>query len=675
MCGIAGIISLNTFPSEVIGKMTDLIRHRGPDDEGFVLFQDFKKEPVLCGGKDTLEENYHSSTAYAPRHRLSKYTNSPVKIALGHRRLSIIDLSALGHQPMCSMDKRYWIIFNGEIYNHIELRIELEQLGHRFISHTDTEVILVAFQEWGKDCLHHFNGMWAFLIYDQKQGHIFASRDHFGIKPLYYRISKIGLVFASEIKQFTALPDWRACLNGQRAYDFLSWGITDHTDETLFSGVFQIRPGHAVEFNLHALQNNHIKFTPNQRLSTYQWYKLEPSHFSGTFQEAADVFREKFDNSIQSHLRSDVEIGSCLSGGLDSSAIVCVANQQLKTLNSSSLQKTFSACSDVEKLDERKWVDIVVQATGVEAHYIYPALNTLFSDTPNITWHQDEPFGSSSIYAQWSVFDLARKQGIKVMLDGQGADEQLAGYHSFFSPHLAAFFNTFRWGELLREMQSIEHLHGYSRIQVLTQLGAGVLSENIKSPFRSIMGKSTWSPTWLNTEKLGCTPSNPYEAAIGNYPNTIQGRSLAQLTTNNLQMLLHWEDRNSMAHSIEARVPFLDHQLVEFVLGLPDEYKLSRGMTKRVLRQSMNGVMPDGIRNRISKLGFVTPEETWLRESKPELFRAKLEEAVESSQGILNEAESLSLLNSMIQKKTRFNFVPWRMINFGEWMDQYSIKT
>jgi asparagine synthase (glutamine-hydrolysing) len=674
MCGITGYFSIAPQPASIVGSMTDLIRHRGPDDEGFVLFQELSGMPRICGGQDTPDDAYQAGIAYAPKEKLSSLGNYPVTLALGHRRLSIVDLSPLGHQPMSSADGRYWIVFNGEVYNHIELRTELEALGHSFVSHSDTEVIIAAYRQWGKDCLSRFNGMFAFLIYDRDQRRLFVARDRFGVKPLYYRVSGNGFAFASEIKQFTVLPDWRAQMNGQRVYDFLNWGITDHTDETLFVGVFQLRGGQALELDLQAIADGRVQYAAGGKLPVYSWYHLKPQPFSGTMQEAAEQFRDRLSDAVKLRLRADVPVGSCLSGGLDSSSIVCIVNQLLRDQRAHSLQKTFSACSDVAKFDERKWIDVVVDATGVEGHYVYPALSGLFDEAPAITWHQDEPFGSTSIYAQWNVFRLAAEQQVKVMLDGQGADEQLAGYHGFFGPHLATLFRSLRWTTLLKEATAMRRLHGYSYKTATAYLANYTLPESIKDRLRRFSGRAQASPAWMNCAELGCEPSNPFQAAGAAEAQTVQGLSIAQLTASNLQMLLHWEDRDSMGHSIESRVPFLDYRLVEFVLGLPDEYKLSEGVTKRVLRQGMSGILPDEIRDRMDKLGFVTPEETWLRETAPNLFREKLQDAIAASGSILRKNEASQMLEDMISGRLRFSYLPWRLISFGEWVKQFSVR-
>lgn len=666
MCGIAGYFSIVPQPAGIIGRMTDLIRHRGPDDEGFALFRDMSGMPRVCGGQDTPDDAYQASIAYAPREKLAELSDSPVMLALGHRRLSIVDLSPLGHQPMCTPDGRFWIVFNGEVYNHIELRVELEDKGYRFLTHSDTEVMLAAYREWGAGCLERFNGMFAFLIYDARDGKLFAARDRFGIKPLYYRVSAQGVAFASEIKQFTALPDWQARMNGQRAYDFLNWGISDHTDETMFEGVFQLRGGEALELDVRKACG-----LPGGRLPVYRWYHLGATPFSGSMEDAAGEFRSRFTDAVRLHLRADVPVGSCLSGGLDSSSIVCVMNELLRSQGGSALQNTFSACADVKRFDEREWIEEVVRHTGVKAHYVYPSLDELFDTHEQILWHQDEPFGSTSIYAQWHVFKLAAENGIKVMLDGQGADEQLAGYHGFFAPRFAALFRQGHWLRLWGEIRATKRCHGYSEWNALKRMSDVLMPEGIRHRVRRAAGQAAATPAWIDMARLGASPADPL-AAAGRKAGSIRAMSESMLTASNLQMLLHWEDRDSMAHSIESRVPFLDHRLVEFVMGLPDEYKLSGGVTKRVLREGMTGVLPERIRTRMDKLGFVTPEEVWLRERAAPQFRQAFGEAMEHSRGILNERARMDM-EEMIAGKRPFSFMVWRAISFGAWIKRFNV--
>lgn len=667
MCGISGLLSPSAIAVSNLVAMNTLIRHRGSDDEGYVLFG---KDTVTClAGSDTAQGAMHAPVPWSPKQHINSEMPEEINLALGHRRLAIVDLSPFGHQPMSFADGRYWITYNGEVYNHLELRAELEAAGYGFISHSDTEVILAAYDYWGEECLSRFNGMWAFSIYDTKARSLFFARDRFGVKPLYYWTAPDGaLCFGSEIKQFTVYPGWKARVNGQRAYDFLVWGITDHTDETLFESVYQLRPGCSSTIDVQAWQGQ----MASGRLPIRQWYTLTAQFFTGDFAGAAAQFKEIFTESVKLRLRADVSVGSCLSGGLDSSSIVCVANQLLRKQDAHSLQRTFSACANVERFDERKWIDEVVRKTGVDAHFVYPSLEKLFDESPSITWHQDEPYGSTSIYAQWNVFRLAAENGVKVMLDGQGADEQLAGYHGYFAPRLAGLLRKREWLTLWYEMQMTKSQHGYSMFRLMAYMANVLLPQGVKDVLRRVAGRTHSSPAWLNMLALGAEPVDPF-AKLGGYANTIQSLSTAQLTATILQMLLHCEDRNSMAHSIESRVPFLDYRLVEFVLGLPDEYKLSCGITKRVQRAGMSGILPNMIRDRMDKLGFVTPEEVWVKQQAPDIFRAKLDRAIKDSHGIL-KPEAHHTLEAMISDKQGFNFGIWRMISFGEWMERFSVE-
>ena len=567
---------------------------------------------------------------------------------------------------MCTADRACWIVYNGEIYNYVELRAELRALGHDFTSQSDTEVILAAYREWGTGCLARFNGMFAFALYDRARKRLFAARDRFGVKPLYYWVSPDGIVaLASEIKQFTALPGWRPRVNGQRAYDFLNWGLLDHTDETLYAEVFQLRGGEALLLDLDGRAGSAAR--PGSRLPVGRWYELRPAAFRGTLDEAGREFRRLLTDSVRLRLRSDVPVGSCLSGGLDSSSIVCLMNGLLREHDAQAQQKTFSSCATVKRFDEREYIEEVVRHTGVAAHYVYPRLDELFAINERMTWHHDEPFGSTSIYAQWHVFRLAAENRVKVMLDGQGADEQLAGYDSFFASRFRNLFFGARWLTLCREMRVAGSMRGYGG-----DWGARValyiaLPEALRQPLRRIAGRAGTTAPWLDLEKLGAVSRDPYLAAGAARAGSIRDMSHAQLMSTSLPMLLHWEDRDSMAHSIEARVPFLDYRLVEFVLGLPEDYKLAGGMSKRVLREGMRGTLPERVRNRVDKLGFATPEEVWLREENPELFRAALRQSMEASSGILMP-EIASRLERMIEGRDPFSWLVWRCISFGAWL-------
>jgi len=663
MCGIAALFQPKGAElGSAIRAMTAVVRHRGPDDEGYALFAR-GTGPAVLGGPDTPGDIYRSPLPYCPRGPEDPGGRS-VEAALGHRRLSIVDLSAAGHQPMCSADRELWIVFNGEVYNHIELRAELEAAGQRFASHCDTEVILGAYRQWGEDCLRRFNGMFTFILIDWPRRRVFAARDRFGVKPLYYWTAPDGmLALASEIKQFTALPGWRPSINGQRAYDFLQWGLFDHTRETLFRDVRQLRGGERLSFSLDRLPS-----PPEPR----SWYVLAPAA-GGHGGDAAGRYRELLEDSVRLRLRADVPVGSCLSGGLDSSSIVCIANRLLREANADALQSTFSARSTDPRFDEGRHIDEVVKATGVANFQVHPAPASLFDVLPDITWHQDEPFGSTSIYAQWHVFALAAKHGVKVMLDGQGADEQLAGYHTFYSARFSGLLRQFRLVQLIGEMTAVRKAQRMPAQQLLGYAASALLPEMLRQPLRRLTARpSSQTPEWLDVGRLGAQAGDPFVDA-GAKTSRLRDFSRSQILDTSLPMLLHWEDRDSMAHSIEARVPFLDYRLVELALALPDEAKLSDGISKRVLRDAMRGIIPDGIRARMDKIGFATAEEAWLRRERPDDFRAALRSAVEASQGVLRPS-AMNMLEDVIQGHRPFSFLPWRLISFGAWMRRFHVQ-
>jgi asparagine synthase (glutamine-hydrolysing) len=336
-------------------------------------------------------------------------------------------------------------------------------------------------------------------------------------------------------------------------------------------------------------------------------------------------------------------------------------------------QKTFSSCSTIDRFDERQYINEVVRQTGADAQYVYPSLSELFETLDRLTWAQDEPFGSTSIYAQWNVFRLAAEHQVKVMLDGQGADEQLAGYHAYFAPHLGRFLREGQWAGLWRELRGLRMIHGYPMSWGIKQLLDNVLPEVARQRLRLLAGKAGRTASWLDMKRLGAVSQDPFAAAGAAKARTIQAMSRAQIGATSLPMLLHWEDRNSMAHSIEARVPFLDYRLVEFALGLPDEYKIADGVTKRVLREGLRGVLPELVRTRRDKLGFVTPEEVWMKEDDPDLFRRAVRNAVNLSSGIIGP-DAGSLFEKIVEGKRSFSFLVWRLISFGVWMRTFAVR-
>lgn len=660
MCGISAIISAKPFSVTQVKGMTDIIRHRGPDDEGFVCFDNSGKDYVF-GGKDTPKEVYSHSIKYLPN--IQERDCPDFKVGLGHRRLSIIDLSPLGHQPMCDSTGRYWIVFNGEIYNYLEIKSELISEGIKFVSESDTEVILESYKKWGVECQNMFNGMWSFIIYDKLTQNIFASRDRFGIKPLYYWQSPLGgLYFASEIKQFTVCQGWNPTVNMIRAIDYLYFSVTDHTEETLFKNVYSIPPGNYCFLKL----ENLLKNQTSNKLSLVQWYNPETTQFNGSFAEAKSEFLRKFKDSIHLHLRSDVTVGSALSGGLDSSSIVCYINSILKDQNIKEMQKTFSSCALDKRFDEKEWMDEVVKHTEIDAHFIYPKGEDIFDLSEKILWHMDEPYQSQSIFLSYHVFEAAKNKNVKVLLNGQGADEYLSGYGSYRILRHSNMLKEFKLKKVYSETKSI----GYIIKLLLYAFSSTVipfLSKRISVSFFKNRKIFNIVPSDLNYVHPYIT--NKYNASshneISNY----------QLFKDPLQRYLRWEDRNSMAHSVESRVPFLDYRLVEYCQSLPLEFLDGAGMSKRILVESMKNILPEKIRNRKDKVGYISSEELWFTDTCKNEFKKLLDNVVGYSDGIINVQEAQKYFNKVQNKELPFDYTYWRIINFCLWMKVFNVKS
>ncbi|MGD9107957.1 MAG: asparagine synthase (glutamine-hydrolyzing) [Gammaproteobacteria bacterium] len=647
MCGIAALFSFTDINvASYIEKMTNIVRHRGPDDEGYAAV-DCVGKVEFFGGCDTQKEI-----------SLTRCNRNKAKVALGHRRLTILDTSVSGHQPMVAQNDRYLIIFNGEVYNYIEIRKELQAKGYTFNSSTDTEVVLKSYIEWGKNCLSKFNGMFSFVIYDCIAKKTFIARDRFGQKPCYYWFSPAGfLAIASEIKQFTVLPGWDAKLNHQKGYDFLVFGLSDYDNETMFSEVYQLMGGECVEVRLDDIA---AKSLPIER-----WYNLNPQKIDLPFDEACEHFRDLFHDAVKLRLRSDVDVGSALSGGLDSSSIVCMANKILKNDNKNYRQNTFSARSYDKKIDEIDYMQEVVNVTGVNAHYIYPEVDNLFKVLDEMTWHQDEPFLGTSIFAEWSVFNLVSTTSVKVTLDGHGADELLCGYHSFFENNLRYLLNEYKFFNFAQEMFLLKKCCKYGSRLLLRSLCPLKLKHFIRN--RKLL-KQAQKYIVFDFPSKNNPVDEQFEAA-----SSLSDYSQILLSHTSMPVQLHWADRDSMCHSIESRAPFLDYRLVEFILGCPDNYKIKKALTKKILRNSLSNVLPQKIKDRRDKIGFATSEEMWVKRN-PDLFRKLVDDAVKYAGGFLSKNVVKMMSDKIIAGKVTYDPWLWRVVNFGQWLKVFTIN-
>ncbi|NQT48187.1 MAG: asparagine synthase (glutamine-hydrolyzing), partial [Chloroflexi bacterium] len=602
MCGIVAIYDIPKKPIDpcMVSSMTRALAHRGPDDEGFWCCQTETADWAMFSGEDSTE-------GIRKRYPHIASAEKNYNLCFGHRRLSIIELSEAGHQPMGNQDGTLWIIYNGEIYNFPEIKEELKAKGYKFQSNSDTEVILHAYEEWGIECLERFNGMWAFALWDARKQRLFCARDRFGIKPLYYYFDGRRLILASEIKAILQDRSVPREPNEQMIYDYLVYGYLDHTEGTFFRGIGQLPPAHYL-----LIRDGHLEIK--------RYWDLDPNRkpfpcLDGTDGAYARHFYELFEDAIRLRLRSDVPIGTCLSGGLDSSSIVCAANRLMFSgdgMDSSVVgdrQKTFSACSDIEEYDERPFIKPVLASTGAEANFVFPAGEDVFDMISDVIWHQDEPFGSLSIFAQWHVMKLAKERGVKVLLDGQGGDELLAGYVPYYSYYLLDLAKRGRLVRLGREIGAYASLHDRSRLSTV----AKAITINLPPGLKLAVKKLLSYPDVAALEPDFAARRRKDEHFPARFGDVLTDNLYRDVTVRNLPALLHYEDRNSMAFSIEARVPFLDYRLVEYLFSLPADQKVREGFTKVILREAMKGILPEEVRQRTDKMGFVTPQDVWFR--------------------------------------------------------------
>ena len=673
MCGINGIYNIDgqIVSIVILRRATQAIAHRGPDDEGYVFINTRDGAFRTAGGRDTPTTVRASKYPYSPVSEIDSFDarSSGFNLAFGHRRLSIVDLSPAGHQPMCNSSGTLWIIYNGEIYNYIEVREELKSKGHIFMTQSDTEVILQAYEEWGHDCLNKFNGMWAFALWDGRRHELFCSRDRFGVKPFYYYWDGSNFAFASEIKALLQCPFVKTAPNDESIYQYLAIGRTEGKADTFFSNIQQLEPGHFLNVN-------------EKELQVRRYYSLAYTTEAGDFDEKAsrgyaDNFMELFKDAVRIRLRSDVPVGSCLSGGLDSSAIVCIINKFLESDGYGrevigERQKTFSACYELSAYDERQFIQEVVNTTKVDAHNIFPSGKRLWEEMDDLVWHQEEPFGSTSIYAQWNVMRLAKENGVPVLLDGQGADEILAGYHTYFNAYLA---------QLLYEGQLISFWRESNAIRKITK-------NPVFSSFSFLLPLYNALPAgvraWFLDSVVRGSILRVHDAGLirGSFRAKYAGQKQA-LTAMNLQTalwqseteyglreLLRYEDKNSMAFSIETRTPFVDYRLVEFVFSLPACYKIHDGWTKYLLRSGAGGLLPDKIRWRKDKMGFPTPEHDWLRGNRQKIKEVFANKDFRAS-AYLDQKRILNDLNGLQSAESAAGASPlWKPLNLELWLQR-----
>ena len=640
MCGIAGILRFDDaeVDPQVIERLSRSMRHRGPDDFGYLGWS----------GEAPMRIAQDLSVLRAAR------------VGLAHRRLSILDLTADGRQPMATPDGRYAIVFNGEIYNYVELRAELEATGRSFHTRTDTEVLLAAYAEWGIAALRKLVGMFAFGVLDVAERRLFLARDFFGIKPLYYARPSGGFAFASEIKSLLEVPGVARDVHPGALYDYLRFGLTDRGEDTLFAAVRQLPPGHYMDVRLDK---------PGAAEAVCYWQPGTDETLDISFDEAAERLRELFLDNIRLHLRSDVPVGTALSGGIDSSAIVTA----MRRLVGEKLDiHTMSFIASSEELSEESWVDLVGAAAGTTVHKTHPRSEDLLADLNQLIAVQDEPFGSTSIFAQLRIFRLASEHGIKVMLDGQGADELLGGYHPHLSARLAGLFRRGRCIEATRFLRRISRLPGVSGREALARAVGELLPECLTSVGRRLTGREL-TPKWLAGDWFADRGVRAKTVHTSGGRHLLLDRLVEALGRNSLPLLLRHEDRNSMAYSIESRTPFLTPALVHFVFSLPEEYLISRdGVSKAVFREAMRGIVPDAVLARRDKIGFAAPDRQWLDTLRPWVDEV-LDGPVARRVTVIDLDVARRQWRQMSCGDRPFDVKVWRWVNLLCWADLYGV--
>ena len=560
MCGIAVTVSFDGRPAEAgqLTRMADVLRHRGPDDSGIVTW-------------------------------------GPVGFAF--RRLSILDLSPAGHQPMDSRDGQLTIVFNGEIYNYVELRRELEQLGHTFHTTGDTEVLLHAYQHWGRDCVSRFNGMWAFVIFDRVQRKLIASRDRFGVKPLYRYRSGNTLILASEIKAILASGLYRHDTNWPVVSRFLLRRRLDEDTQTFYKDVDQIPPGSTVEIGLDGTSTM-------QRFWSLDRVDPPPS------EKPEHVFRTLLEDAVRVRMRSDVPVGVCLSGGIDSNAIISFM-ADLWPEHAPVRLKAFSYIPD--EFSEEEYINESIQRTGAELHPLSVTARGLWDILPRALWHYDEPVHSPTALIGFELMRLAKSQGVTVVLNGQGSDEANGGYPRFFDIYWSDLFRQGRWLRAWREVNAYSTAHGTNA----RALAAKAAMHAFRSSLERVPGYLTLAgrrqsarmrrDEWYSPDLMGQLPTDELGQQARNFRETTKHT----LERGPLPIYLRVEDRNSMAHSVEARLPFLDYRLVALAAALPPEWKVRGPWNKYIVREATRGTIAERVRTRLDKMGFPTPSRSW----------------------------------------------------------------
>ncbi|MDT7833450.1 asparagine synthase (glutamine-hydrolyzing) [Flavobacteriaceae bacterium S356] len=604
MCGICGIIykdSSAKVTEELLKPTVRKMNHRGPDDNG-----------IHCVNN----------------------------VGLGFVRLAILDLSKAGHQPMTSVHGRFTIVFNGEIYNYIELRQELLKKGHVFNSNSDTEVLLALYTEYGESFLDKLNGMFAFAILDNETGDVFGARDRFGIKPLYYLEDSEKVAFASEIDSLLEFPNVaKSKINDNAIYNYFVYNRTDYDDTTFFNNIKKVPHGHTFKFS-------------NGRLVVERWYNLR-DNIDKPFSNGEE-FRDMLVSSVSLRLRSDVPVGACLSGGLDSSALVSILDKEFGISDVHTFSSVYNTTS---RENEKPFID-EFQGRLKNMNFVFPDANSFMDDLEDLIHSHSEPFSTPAIYAQYKVMQSVQGK-VTVLLDGQGADEYLAGYDYFYGFYLKELFRNIKWLTFIKESaiykkyhKTNNHLKYFVYFMLPSSLRRKAMQSKkgyLRSGFEeSLRNESSFNDLMYGSNSLIDSLINHFEYK--------------------LEHLLKWEDTNSMRFSLESRVPFLDHRVVEGAIGMKNSSKLNKGITKAVLREQFSSIIPKSIIDRREKIGFATPADNWFREER---FVSYVKDILNSNMivnsDMINYKIAEEQYNRHLKGEINVGNEIWKWINFYNW--------
>lgn len=562
MCGINGILYLKNKPSDEfiklkIGTMNDLIKHRGPDSEG----------------------------VYIKRN-----------MALGFRRLSIIDLSTNANQPMLSSDESVVMVFNGEIYNYIELFEELRCKGYRFKSKSDTEVLINSYLEWGVDCVNKFNGMWAFAIYDYNKDILFASRDRLGVKPFYYNLESDYLIFSSETKSIIGVENKRMA-NHTKAFEYLAYGYNKSSDgETFYANIRELGPGTSL-----IISDNQVKIK--------KYWELKPNMYEFNAQrDIYQVCKELIENAVQLRYRSDVPIALLLSGGLDSSVVASITESLIEkgSLNQNKIESYTVHFPNYEHDEFELTNNFAKTCKHVKLNVIVPDIYSLIKNLDNIIFDLDQPLVSFSHVIHYQMMQEIHQDGIKVAMNGQGADEAFYGYDK----HIFGYFLLDRLCnhnyDFYKQLKAIHGKLGFDYKMIIGQVLKALFKKNRASYYRAKYIEKS-----IDCLKGEFVSANKFHFEY-NYEFKLKGNNLAnytieQISNTGLTSILHYEDISSMLNSVEMRSPFLDYRLMEFAFSIPDDLKFNDGITKKIIRETVGAKLPDSIVNNFKKTGFSSP--------------------------------------------------------------------